>query len=369
MNKKTVLAFVFVGLISICAVHEAKSQSDGAIFINADGSIIGTNKIQRNGNLYSLTDNIYDSPLVVQCNNIVIDGAGYALQGTGGWPTPAAINLTCSNVIIQNFNIMDWEVGILGAYNSNSISNNNITKCGRGIAIYADYYSITGNYITSNTYGIRIKGNNNSISENHILNNSIGFWISSSAENTITANSIEIHDEIAIDTDYGGFTVYHNNFINNNLRNPIFLTAYPTNASEVTLPPWDNGFPSGGNYWSDYTNKYPNATEIDGLGISNTPYVISINPNVADRYPLVAPFNISETITASSPDHPSTILQSPSPLPSVSQQPMQTSEAKAPSSLSSELAIAVAATLAVVTVSVAVLALKRRSSHSAERND
>ena len=87
MNKKIILALVFVGLISICAVHETKSQSTDAIFINADGSVSGTNKIQRNGNLYSLTDNLYDSPIVVQCNNIILDGAGFALQGAGGWPT------------------------------------------------------------------------------------------------------------------------------------------------------------------------------------------------------------------------------------------------------------------------------------------
>jgi hypothetical protein len=109
MNKKIVLAFVFVGLISLIAVNDASSQSTGSIFINGDGSVSGTDKIQRNGNLYTLTDNIYNSPLVVQCNNIVIDGAGFTLQGAGGWPTPAAINLTCSNVTVRNFSIMNWE--------------------------------------------------------------------------------------------------------------------------------------------------------------------------------------------------------------------------------------------------------------------
>ncbi len=27
------------------------------------------------------------------------------------------------------------------------------------------------------------------------------------------------------------------------------------------------------NYWSDYFAKYPNATEIDSLGVGDTPYV------------------------------------------------------------------------------------------------
>jgi hypothetical protein len=52
---------------------------------------------------------------------------------------------------------------------------------------------------------------------------------------------------------------------------------------------WDNGYPSGGNYWSDYLTKYPNAAENDSSGIWNTPYVI--NASNTDRYPLMAPFH------------------------------------------------------------------------------
>jgi hypothetical protein len=50
---------------------------------------------------------------------------------------------------------------------------------------------------------------------------------------------------------------------------------------------WDNDYPSGGNYWSDYSGvdfnsgPYQNLTANDGIG--DTPYTI-------DRYPLMAPF-------------------------------------------------------------------------------
>jgi len=49
---------------------------------------------------------------------------------------------------------------------------------------------------------------------------------------------------------------------------------------------WDDGVE--GNYWSDYEEKYPNATEIDGTGIWNTPYVI--DEYNQDNYPLVPEF-------------------------------------------------------------------------------
>jgi hypothetical protein len=52
---------------------------------------------------------------------------------------------------------------------------------------------------------------------------------------------------------------------------------------------WDNGYPSGGNYWSNYRTTYPNAVENDSSAIWNTPYVINVNNT--DRYPLMAPFH------------------------------------------------------------------------------
>jgi len=47
---------------------------------------------------------------------------------------------------------------------------------------------------------------------------------------------------------------------------------------------WDDGYPSGGNYWSDYTGVDANS---DGIG--DTPYILDAQ-NV-DNYPLMQPFN------------------------------------------------------------------------------
>lgn len=161
-SKKIItLFFAFISVVSLVAINGVKSQSAGTIFINADGTVSGTDAIQRSGNVYALTENIYDSPIVVLCNDIILDGEGFALQGPGGWPTPAAINLTCMYVAVQNFVITGWEVGILGVYNSNTISDNNVTNNERDIAIYADNYFVTGNYIAQSDYSVRIIGNNN----------------------------------------------------------------------------------------------------------------------------------------------------------------------------------------------------------------
>jgi hypothetical protein len=67
--------------------------------------------------------------------------------------------------------------------------------------------------------------------------------------------------------------IYHNNFIDNTLQ------VYSFESLNV----WDDGYPSGGNYWSDYTG-----TDGNGDGIGDTPYTIDVN-NI-DHYPLVNPW-------------------------------------------------------------------------------
>jgi hypothetical protein len=52
---------------------------------------------------------------------------------------------------------------------------------------------------------------------------------------------------------------------------------------------WDDGYPSGGNYWSDCRSRYPSAVENDGSGTWNKPY--NIGSGNTDRYPLMAPFH------------------------------------------------------------------------------
>jgi len=46
---------------------------------------------------------------------------------------------------------------------------------------------------------------------------------------------------------------------------------------------WDNGYSSGGNYWSDYTGQ-----DSDGDGVGDTPYVIDAENK--DNYPFINPW-------------------------------------------------------------------------------
>jgi nitrous oxidase accessory protein NosD len=50
---------------------------------------------------------------------------------------------------------------------------------------------------------------------------------------------------------------------------------------------WDNGYPSGGNYWSDY-----NGADANHDGIGDAAYVVSQYRNNTDRFPLMAPVSV-----------------------------------------------------------------------------
>jgi len=72
--------------------------------------------------------------------------------------------------------------------------------------------------------------------------------------------------------------IYHNNFINNTVQ--AYVTFNYTNA-------WDDGYPSGGNYWSEYTDvdQYsgPGQNITGSDGIWDNPYII--NAYNQDNYP------------------------------------------------------------------------------------
>jgi len=59
---------------------------------------------------------------------------------------------------------------------------------------------------------------------------------------------------------------------------------------------WDDGYPSGGNYWSDYngtdmlSGPYQNESGSDGIGDA----AYAIDTNNIDRYPLMNPWGASE---------------------------------------------------------------------------
>jgi parallel beta-helix repeat protein len=218
---------------------------------------------------------------------------------------------------VTDSNITGNSVGIASGYlapglpnpedmvNNDSFIRNSITNNSYGIELYnSQGNSINGNNMTNNTYScFSIQSNFNSFFGNDIsLNKYDGIDIQSSESDSILANNITANGVYGIFLGYSSGNTFSGNNITANSygiylysssRNMIFHNAFLNNKQQVSLGyrssnTWDCGYPSGGNYWSDYQTRYPNATEIDSSGIWNTPYNIS-SSNI-DRYPLMAPF-------------------------------------------------------------------------------
>ena len=201
----------------------------------------------------------------------------------------------CTGITVKNLNLVGNLEGVfLGSTTNTTITSNRISNNMNGITFDASSNNtVTGNTITNNEVGISVRWSslNNSIYANHLTaNNSTGIYIAESESNSIIGNNIT-NSGRGIYTEYCGVNIiHHNNFINNTQQwDDIGFTPWPI-PLQISVSIWDYG--NEGNYWSDYEDKYPNATELDGSGIWNTPYVL--DENNKDKYPLMKPFIIPE---------------------------------------------------------------------------
>ena len=317
MEKKTTSGIVLV-LLTIMITFATNIQpvkASETIYIMADGSVNPSNApIQRDEDIYTFTADIYDS-IVVEKDNIIVDGNGYTLQGTGtgnGFQLFGRTNVTIRNVRIIQFytgvslvfsigstiteNTLTSNSQGINLYQSpgNNVSTNTVT--GQvGIAVYqdSDYNTIERNTIESNTdisIGILFgMANWCNVVGNSLTNYYVGIMLDHSFNNTFLGNVIKNSFLAMRLNDSHENAFYHNNFIDN--TNQIFFIE--ENFNNV----WDNGYPSGGNYWSDYSIDYPavgddyqgESQEVLGSdGIWDHPY--EIDASNLDNYPLIEPW-------------------------------------------------------------------------------
>ena len=120
--------------------------------------------------------------------------------------------------------------------------------------------------------------------------NSTGIYIAESASNSIIGNNVTDSDR-SVYTEYCGANIFHhNNFVDNTQQwYDIAFTPWPI-PLQFSVSVWDDD--TEGNYWSDYEDKYSNATELDSSGTWNTPYVL--DENNKDNNPLIEPHIIPE---------------------------------------------------------------------------
>jgi hypothetical protein len=277
------------------------------IYIKADGSIdpATANITTVDNRTYTFTDNNRGG-IIVERDNIVLDGAGYVLQGiqNGSWlePNPndtiVGVNLTGrNNVTIQNLNIVNVPCGIRLHATNCTVRENMINTGGPflydvGVLLWGDDNTIVENTFAQCWIGVDLVASGNTVLRNKFVN--IGISIQAGFQlvgwrtnNVISENNFYGPTMLIVESSIDTF--YHNNFY---FSRPMI--AYWSQAN------WNETYPVGGNYWSDYSSPdlycgpFQNETGSDGIG--DTRFVLA--ENQTDNYPLMGPWTMSgESIT------------------------------------------------------------------------
>jgi len=243
-------------------------------------------------------------------------GKGFSTGGIIIWAL-SNHNIVKNNIVLFNSFTPSFFYGSYGGIivhgSNNTITANICSYNTRGIHVYS--YSdnnINNNDVSDNLYGIvLLYTSNNNITNNDFTNNEVAIYFRYrkpdmvSEGNTITYNQVSDNDK-GFDIEFGGSqnnSIHHNNIVNNTIQ----AIDNTTNGNQ-----WDNGYPSGGNYWSDFDDSGDGAYDdyigpnqdvpgSDGIvdngtigGGGKNPYWIDMDSK--DVYPLINPIDTSPPI-------------------------------------------------------------------------
>lgn len=255
-------------------------------------------------------------------NNSVTDSNFSFNNGNSIFLDLASNNTISNNHITIGSRIYLWK----STYNN--ITNNNITNTWSGIYLVgSSNNNISNNIVSDNQYGIEFDNfgagsNNNNIIADNIISNNGAYGLAleaSSYNNTIRNNTISNNggEGLLVSGSSNNNTVTNNTISNNWYGIHVHLSSgnrichnniiynLQQAGDDSDDNQWDDGYPSGGNYWSDYNGtdncSGPNQDICpDPDGIGDTPYVIDADSR--DTYPLMDP-------SATIPPRPPTVLE------------------------------------------------------------
>ena len=265
----------------------------------------------------------------VGCVNVRVDGAAYAqviavnCRGvhvgnlSSSWVLVGLHSVLSENVTVEGAHMVGALTGILAEASPNvtvvdstltlgafgihllgtrgfSVRNNRIWEYAQGLAIWSSSDgAATGNTLTNNSAALQLFTSSRvALSENRVAGNRFeGIWLSESEDVVIDRNEV-LGNQYGITLAASSFVrIRHNDMMGNQVQ------ARVEGGNENR---WDDGYPSGGNYWDDYAGwddcSGPAQDDCKGPdGLGDVPYVIGGGPAV-DRYPLV-PVRVANELT------------------------------------------------------------------------
>ena len=263
MKKKTLALSLIMALALACTlwiipIRTVESQSFETIYIRDDGSVEGTDLIERNDNTYTFINDISGS-IVISKDFITIDGSGFALMGTDDSSQKGISLSDRKNVTVTDMVIMNYHIGVScgGTASNITILNNDIGSCGIGI----EFLGSSSNLVKYNTF----KNNDIDIAINYVSENNL-------------------------------ITIAYNNLND-------YVQVWMSEQQTINM-----------NYWSDY-----NGEDSDGDGVGDSPYFY--NEILQDNHPLMEPVMLPTPTPTSTPSPEPTLTPEPTSSPELTPTP------------------------------------------------
>ncbi len=280
----------FIGLI---ALNSSAISVTNSTFLNTYHSLklAGRDNTVRNNTFADgrIAVDIACNQTVSDCSGNVVVHNDFSNHEGGVYLRSDYPGTTLSQNVVRNnsYRNVDGPVAIsnmLGSSESNIVQNNTMKAGAYGIFVRnSKNNTLIGNKITDFREGIGLYGSE----ENRVVRNIISRGVDGIVVRGTTMGNQIILNNIASFTSCGialvqgtsGNLIHHNNLLDSRFNG----------CDAGTGNTWDNGYPSGGNFWSDYTgpDQYSGpAQDIPGSDqIGDSPH--DTRGNGRDNYPLL----------------------------------------------------------------------------------
>jgi len=233
-----------------------------------------------------VTAGFYSESLIVNKPLTIIGEKDPPLFSGGGSGIAITLLAGGSGSIISGIMMTSWDVGILVNDASGCRIYDNIMSLMKSNGVVLQGANAVNNQVYGNIFqqdnvavDLTSSASNITVSQNIVSLSTTALKVETS-DNTICANILS-QNQVGINiTNSNNNVIFHNTFADNTVQASI-----SNSAGNV----WDDGYPSGGNYWSSHTGpdvkSGPNQDQPGSDDIVDAPYTVAVGS--VDRYPLV----------------------------------------------------------------------------------